>query len=364
LAGAAAASAVQAQTAAPSAYDQAVADRQAGLLDKAIEELEALAAKTPKDADVWLNLGLAYTAKGNYAAAEWALKQGLALAPNYADLRIAYARVAYFKGKRAEAEKRLRPVLAATPANTDAQELSKELIGADREASADPWRADAGVIYSHLSGGLAPWTEWDGALSRRLASDTTLTVDIEQTTRFSQANTYLSGVINQRLGQANVFVGFGGSPDATYRAEETVQGGAVAPPLRLGEGWSLVGELDGAWARYATGDVASFQPTASLVHGEDLTLSGRYIYTHVSPGTVLTGYVIRLDAAVMKGVHVNAAYASAPDSSGGVTIIEKTYSAGASFIWPNGYSLNLTFAHERTPRYSLDQYALGLTRRF
>lgn len=370
------ASGVQAQTAllgapqsAPqtpplSDYDQAVADRRAGRLDKAIEELESLAAKTPKDADVWLNLGLAYTAKDNYAAAERSLKQGLAVAPKYADLQIAYARLAYFEGQRAEAHRRLQPVLVAAPANTDAQELSKELFGADRETSADPWRVDTGIIYSHLSGGLAPWTEWDGALSRRVASNTTVTFDIEQTTRFSQANTYLSGVINQRLDDANVFLGFGGSPDATYRAQEVVQGGAVAPPLRLGGGWSVIGELDGSWARYATGDVAGFQPSASLVHGEDFTLSGRYIYTHVNPGTVLTGYAVRVDAAVVKGLHVNAAYASAPDSSGGVTIIETTFSGGLSFFWPNGFGLNLTLAHERTPHYSLDQYALGLTRRF
>jgi YaiO family outer membrane protein len=364
LVGAGLASGAHAETAPLSAYDQAVADRQAGRIEKAIGELKELSAQTPKDADVWLNLGLAYTAKGDFADAEAALKQGLALAPAYADLQIAYARLAYFKGRRAEAHARLNPVLAAAPTNTDAQELSKELLGADREASADAWRVDTAFIYTRLSSGLAPWTEWDGALSRRLASNTTLTLDIEQTSRFSEANTYLSGVVNQRLGATNIFIGFGGSPDATYRAQDVVQGGAVAPPLHLGGGWSLVGEVDGSWARYPSGDVTSFQPVASLIHGDAFSLSGRYIYTYVTPGLELTGYIIRADAAVVKGLHVNAAYAYAPDSSAGVTILERTYSAGASFLWPNGYSLNLTFAHETTSHYSLDQYALGVTRRF
>lgn len=358
-------SAADAETPPVSKYDKAVQDRLAGRNAQAIAEFHDLSVLTPKDADVWLNLGLAYTAGGDFKAAEAALAQGLAIAPGYADMRVAYARVAYFRGNRAEAHARLDPLLiAGAPTNGDAQELSKQLIAADLAASADPWRADLTASYSRLSQGLAPWREVDVALSRRLSAGTTLGVDFEQTSRFSQANSYLSAQLTQRIGSASVFVGFGGSPDATYRAEAFVQGGVISPSARLGRGWTLSGEFDGSWGRYMTGDVSSYQPLVTLAHGEAFSVSARYIDTVVGGNQNLTGYIIRADAAVTRRLHVNAAYGSAPDSSSGITIREKTLSGGATFAFSDQTSLRVNVAHETTPHYTLDEYDLGLTRRF
>ncbi len=102
LSGAGAASPVLAQAPPPAAapakplspYDKAVQDRIAGRSNEAITALEALSQSAPMDADIWLNLGLAYSAKGDFKAAEAALAKGLKISPNYNDMRVAYARVA------------------------------------------------------------------------------------------------------------------------------------------------------------------------------------------------------------------------------------------------------------------------------
>lgn len=348
---------------AASSYDQAVADRLAGRLDKAIEELRALSKTAPMDADVWLNLGLALTAKGDFDAAEAALKQGLEISPHYDDLNVAYARLAFFRQHPAEARQRLEPALqgASTP---DAQELLKQITSAEREAMGLPWRVDATATYSSLSKGLEPWREGDVAFGRRIDAVSSLSLGIEESNRFGVSNVYLHGEYSRRFGDWSGFFGYGGSPDAVYRARYFFQGGVGAPAVTVGGGWTLAGELDTAYGVYPADSVTSVTPIMTLARGDDLSLSARYIWTSDRDGAAVGGYAVQAIAPLASFLRLSLGYADAPDISTGVILKTRNYSAGIALDVPGDTTLKLSGAHETGAVYTRDDYVLGVTHRF
>lgn len=347
-----------------SPYDKAVQDRQAGRTTLAISELQALAAKAPMDADVLLNLGLAYTAKGDFKAAEAVLARGLEISPDYVDMRLAYARVAFYRGQPAEARRRLTPLLAARPAGGDAQDLLKQIAAAEQAPVERPWRVDATASYSRLSNGIAPWREWDIAAGRQLEFGTGVSVALEQTSRFGQSNTYVSGTVSQRVGRGAVFIAYGGSPNATYRARHAIQAGFTAPPLLLPDKVNLVGEVDVSWSHYPAGVVYSIQPAATLNLTDALSATARYVHTVNERRQTLTGYIFTANATLASRYHFSAGYASAPDSSAGVTVNVESYSFGAAIDLTSASTLRLNTTHEDRGTYTRDDYVLGLTHRF
>ena len=86
--------------------------RRAGTAEGAIPPLEAAARLSPTDADILLELGLAYYATERLADAERVLARAQGLAPDYRDVTLARARVALAQGRTTEA-RRLAGSLAA-----------------------------------------------------------------------------------------------------------------------------------------------------------------------------------------------------------------------------------------------------------
>jgi YaiO family outer membrane protein len=347
-----------------STYDQAVQDRLAGRLDKAIPELRALSQSAPMDADVWLNLGLALTAKGDFDGAEAALSKGLDVSPKYDDLRVAYARLAYFRQHPAEARQRLAPVLSNGPPNPDAQDLLKQIGAAEREAMGLPWRVDVSASYSALNQGVEPWREWDLSVGRKIDAYSAFSVGIEETSRFGIRNNYAHVEYSRRFGQWGAFVGYGGSWDALYRPRNFVQGGINTPAVPIGAGWSLNGEVDASYGDYTTGGVTSVQPMLTLAHGDLFALSARYVSTFAPQGQTIGGYILRGDLSPLSYLHLNVGYADAPDSSAGVTIKQRTWSGGVALDVTDSTTVRIDGAHEIGPFLIRDNYALGLTQRF
>ncbi|MDQ4088185.1 MAG: tetratricopeptide repeat protein, partial [Pseudomonadota bacterium] len=93
----------------PSAYDQGVAARRAGDHLRALSLLRQAAAQEPANADVHLQIGLTHLALGQLDEAETAFRRTLELAPDYADARIALARLAQRRGDEAAALAELEP---------------------------------------------------------------------------------------------------------------------------------------------------------------------------------------------------------------------------------------------------------------
>jgi len=354
---------VQAQSPPTDLYEKAVQDRLAGRLDDAVMELRQYLVVAPKDADAWLNLGLAYSAKHEYATAEDTFLRGLAIAPDYADLRIAYARIAYFQGRRNEARQRLEPVLTGS-VNTEAQELLSNIDAADRAADGSRWRFDMATIYSSLSQHLPAWSELDFALGRRLDDLTVISLGVEQTRRFNADNTYFHGEVSRAFDDVNLLIGYGGSPNAIYRARHFLRVAFTAPPLALTDSWKIIGEVDGSWARYPLGEVNSLQPLMTFTSGDDFSFSIRYLYTINELGRALSGFAMHGEAAIAPSWRLNAGYANAPDSSIGTTVEVRTVSLGLSWDVTDSTTLRFTAAQEAGRPYSRTDVALSLARRF
>lgn len=347
---------------APDLLHRAVKERLDGKFTAAIADLKLYLKSAPNDADGWLNLGLAYSSSHRYRAAEQALKRGLEIAPHYADLRLAYARVAYFQSHNGEARRRLAPLLAG-PASQEAQGLLAAINRAEQAKNAPSWRADADATYSVLSRHLPAWSEEDFALARNLGSRTVLSAGLEQTRRFNIDNTYLHLAVSHNFGPVGVLLGYGGSPNAVYRARHLLDASLTAPLFGVGGLWQVVAGLDGSFAWYPSGAVDSLQPVVTLMEGDALSFSARYIDTRAA-GQTLSGFALRGMARLMRGLSFNVGYANAPDTSAGVTYKVEAVSAGFTVNLNSTNALQLSATRETGAPYTRTDIVLGLTHRF
>ncbi len=347
---------------APNLLQRGIEERLHGKFAAAIADLKLYLKSAPNDADGWLNLGLAYSNSHHYRAAEQALKRGLAIAPHYADLRLAYARLAYFQSHNAEARRRLAPLLAG-PARQEAEGLLAAITRAEQAGNAPPWRVDADASYSILSRNLPAWSEEDLAIARNLDRRTILSVGVQQTRRFNIDNTYLHLAVSHNFGPLDVLLGYGGSPDAVYRPRNLLEASLTAPLFGIGRDWQVVGGLDGSFAWYPSGAVDSLQPVVTLAQGDAMSLSARYIHTRAA-GQTLSGFALRGMARLVKGLFLNLGYANAPDSSAGVTYKVEAVSVGFTVNLNATNALQLSATRETGAPYTRTDIVLGITHRF
>ncbi|MDE2465961.1 MAG: YaiO family outer membrane beta-barrel protein [Alphaproteobacteria bacterium] len=346
----------------PNLLQRGVEERLHGNFSAAIQDLKLYLKSAPRDADAWLNLGLAYTNAHHYRAAEAALRQGLAIAPNYADLRLAYARLAYFQEHNAQARERLAPLLVG-PASQEAQKLLGAINRAEQARNAPAWRVDVVGSYSMLSKHLPAWREEDLSIAHNLDARTILSLGLEQTRRFNIDNTYLHMAISHNFGPVAALLGYGGSPNAVYRARHDIVASLSAPLGSIGRGFEAVAGLDGSFAWYPTGAVDTVQPVLMLEHGDALSLSARYIHTRAA-GRTLSGFALRGTVRLMRGLLLNAGYANAPDTSAGITYKVEAVSAGLTVDLNATNALQLSAARETGAPYTRTDIIFGITHRF
>lgn len=309
-------------------YDQAVAARLAGRNAEAVRILEPLSRERPNDADVWLNLGLAYMAVGRADDADRALATALRLAPEYQDVKDARARLAKM-----------------------------------RAAPSEPsWRLDAGASYSRLSAGLEPWRGAWLYLGRR-AGPNSWTLGAEHTDRFGKSDLYLEGRAGHDFGGWDGYLAAGGTADADHRPEVALKAGAQLAGGEIGGGWRARPGLDASWARYASGDVKSLQPGVTLEH-ELMSLTGRWIATWDEFDEFRSGYSVNGALSIADRWRLYAGFADAPESSEGVTIDVQAVSLGLGVNLDDRTDVRLDGTREDRGAYDRDEVALGLTRRF
>lgn len=88
--------------------------------DEALNAFQRCYELDHRDSDSIFYFALALERKGDYARAEGLYRQGLRLAPDYADLAVGSARCMLHLGKAEQAEKAIKQVLARHPENVDA----------------------------------------------------------------------------------------------------------------------------------------------------------------------------------------------------------------------------------------------------
>lgn len=318
--------AAHAQAADP--YDKAVAARLAGHHAEAVRILEPLSRERANDADVWLNLGLAYMAQGRLDDADRALSTAQRLAPDYQDVKDARARLA-----RAGAA----PVEAT-------------------------WRVDAGASYSHLSAGLEPWRGAWVYAGRRVGANA-WTLGAEHTDRFGRSDLYLEGRAGHDFGGWNGYLAAGGAPDADHRPEVALKGGAQSNGYPIAGGWRALPGVDASWARYRSGDVKSLQPLVALEH-KAVLLTGRLIAAWDEFDEFRSGYAVNGEFRIANRWRLYAGWADAPESDAGITVDVRAASLGVGFDLDERTAIRLDGTKEDRGAYDRDELALGLTRRF
>ena len=353
---------VAAQVADPT-YAAAVDARARGRTSEAVAAFEHLSRERSTDADVWLNLGLAYTAVGRYQDADRALEAALRLAPTYHDARIAYARSAYFSGRPAVARSRLEPLVVGRDAGgPDARALARQIrMTLTEEAAA--WRIDLAHARSELSEGLGHWSSTVVSAGRRKGRDTTV-LAVDRTMRFGRSDVYVEATGARALGKdRDAWLAIGGTPDADYRPQIALRGGGS---MRLGpaRAWTTRVGVDGGWARYSVGDVRGVQPYASLALGERAVVTVRSYLTLDERDEFRAGYSVRGDWSLSQDIRLSAGWADAPESSDGQTVKVRAASAGAALQLSADLGVQLSFTHEMREAYDRDEVGLALTKRF
>jgi YaiO family outer membrane protein len=348
--------------AADTSYAAAVEMRIAGRNAEAIAALERLARTSPADADVWLNLGLAYLAARQYAAADGALETALRLAPDYQDARIAYARSAYFSGKPALAQARLDPVLVGGGGGEDVRALNAQIQAARADKPA-AWRLDIAHARSELSNGLGHWSATSISLGRRQGRDTVVT-SLDRTSRFGGEDVYVEALGARTFGRnGDAWIALGGAPDADYRAKVAVRGGGSTRVGSEGATTTRIG-LDAAWARYGVGDVRGVQPYLTWARDDRATFTARAYVTLDERDDLRAGYALRADWSVGGDLRLSAGWADAPESSDGRTVKVRAASIGAAVDLGSVLTMQLGYTHEMRQAYDRDEVALALTKRF
>lgn len=348
---------IDAQAADP-AYMAAVNARTEGRLAEALALFDRLSRERPQDADVWLNLGLTNLALRRYDEADNAFETALRLAPTYRDARIGYARSALFRGRPALARDRLAPL-------SDDGEVAilRTQITAAIEDRPAAWRLDVAHARSELSDGLGHWTATTVAVGQR-SGGISLSASAERTTRFGRTDVYLE-VLGARTFASGVdaWVALGGAPDADYRPKASIRGGGSKAIGASGD-WTVRLGADGAWARYAVGDVDSLQPNLSAAWKDRFTLSGRVFLTLDERDDFRRGYAVRGEWRPTDRLRLYAGWADAPESSDGRTVTVRAASASVAIDLTPRLTIQAGFAHEMRDAYDRDELALALTTRF
>ncbi len=340
-------------------YKDGVAARLAGKSAIAVDELQTVVNARPHDVDARLNLALAQMGLHLYDDADANLLQVLDQAPNYADARVARARIAWYRGNLAAADAQLAPLVAQ--GNADAMALSAQVAAARLGAALLPWRLDVTGSLSSLTNEQPAWREATVSLGRRLDERTSATVTVDDAEQFSQTNVYLQARVDLRLGSGSAYVGVGGTPDATFRPDVAVLGGFNAA-ISHSVGVTAF-TLDASWARYPVGDVRAIDPGIEETLGR-LTLSAKWVNVIDENNMYSAGIIVGGVVSVTPKIQLRAGYSDAPDTELGVTERVKAVTAGGEYDLGRRVSLRLDVGHELYTAYDRNYVAIGTVWRF
>jgi YaiO family outer membrane protein len=319
------------------------------LLGRAVELRE-------NDADAWLQYGLALTDAQRWDEAGRALDRAQALAPAYRDVRLARARLAWFRGDAAAARAIAQPLAQSGDAE------ARDLISRTDAARAPSWRLDVGGGYSRLSNGLEPWRTASASLGRRLSATTSVTGSAEWTERFGRSDAYFEVRGDHAFGAFDGYLAVGGAPDADYRPQAALRAGGLGPESTVG-GLKLRPTLDAGWARYGVGDVRTVQPGLAVEAGR-WRLAGRWIATWDETDAFRSGYALSGGVEVSDRLQVVAGWADAPESSEGVTVKVRAASFGAIAKVTDRTAVRLDVTREDRGAYDRTELMAAVTKRF
>jgi len=376
---------------------------------------EAL-ARHPKDAALWIDLGLTLAVQNRFSEARTAFERALAVNPKQIDAQLGLARIDLQTNSLDNADRQIAEILAADPLHVEAGAIkarirlargdsrgaeaefralaaqnsgvSDILIGlgdslraqyrdADARAAYEHaravapgsaevshrlalsvrprWRLNLDGSYSRLSENSGSWSEIRAGIGYVLDEKTTLSGGVEFNRRFGKTDALIDARLDHRWSEeASTFIRLGGTPDADHRPDML---GEVGGAIKILPGGDIVGStvatFDLAYARYRTGDVKSASPGVQQYFANGrIWVTARLIATLSETDEALGGFLTRVDWVVIDGWKIFAGYSDAPESSGGLTVETRTLFGGIAVDLDRNTTLNLSASREDRSKFS------------
>lgn len=223
-----------------------------------------------------------------------------------------------------------------------------------------PWRIDADVAQSSLSGDLPDWSEVSLQAARALSQEQTVSVRLVHIERFDVREGYGEIRFDQALDDASLlYLAIGGGPDTISRPSAALRiGGAFAvrdSPILL---------ADLALMEYTTG------PSQLLKLGiEDAWLDQRLILNLHWIGSrdrnddLHSGYALGVRWLALDRITLRASFAEAPEFDGQAMADVQATTIGVSVEINAATQLRATLLQEEREAYSRTEIGFGFARR-
>lgn len=319
-------------------YAEAVAARQAGDPQRAIELLEPLVASQPDNGDARLQLALAYLAQQRLDDAESGFRQVLAASPAYDDARIGLVWVAQRRGDAVTARRELG--LVRDQQRPEVTALRRQLAEESRR-----WRLDVDGSYSFVDQ-RSDWKEGAVHLRYQLDQRTAITGGIEYAQRFGNNDVLGDIQIDHRFSDSIAgFVAVGATPGADFLPDWRIALGGSARVIGGKNPTVLV--FEARQAHYAAGDIQTVNPgIEQYFAGGKFWLTARAINIFDENGKHHLGYTLRGDVLAGERVRIFGGIADAPDTSEGVVVDTFGVFGGVNVQVTERYALRVSLAHE------------------
>ena len=233
---------------------------------------------------------------------------------------------------------------------------------AEARPQAPAWRLDAFAGAGKLTNGLDSWNEFGVALGRRLGGRLHATIQADRAHRFGLEDHYLSMRLDRDLtGTVSGYVAIEGSPDAVFRPEFALRAGLQGRPA---DGlWS--GSIDLFDGHYLSGNVQSvalgfYRDSA----GGTIRLGARLIGLNDEAGDWRSGYALVGEWQVLPPTRLSLSYTDAPETSEGLTLDVRAWTAGVLHEVNDRQAVRLTLVHEDRPSYDRTAVVAGSSWRF
>lgn len=346
---------------APACWEAAATVRLQGEFERAQTILEECLAVRPDDADALVQLGLTRLPLGDWDGAEQAFLDALSIAPDYEDASIGLARLAYFRGDFDAALDRLATV---DQSRSDAAELRASVLEARASASrlrSDRWRIDLAYSRSQLTEGLPDWSQVDVALGRRLGDRTTVTGRVSWAERFERQDTLAELRLDHRFENGvRGYAALGGASDPIFNPRMRVATGAEG---MISANYSAA--IDVSMAQYVSGEVATLSPGLYRILGDDIArVGGRLIVLRDEAGELRSGWSLSAEWSARPRLRLVTGFTDAPETSEGVTLDVRAFTAGARFQVNDRTGLSVQAVHELRSAYDRTGLSVSVSRRF
>lgn len=341
--------------AAQEAVAEGAAARQRGDWRKAAELLEPVVRDNPRDADAWLQLGFAYAAGGDEAAARAAFERTLELAPDYDDAKLGLAQLAYRSGDLATARLWIGRIGSERWSDPEVAELRERLAKA-AEPDGDT-RFGVFSAHSTLTEGLPDWREV-GAWASLREGRRSVGASIEAAERFERTDVYAELRYAEAGRRALWSAAAGVTPDADFRPRAALR---LEVSTLEDAPWLLSGAV--TLARYNVGQVNKADVRAGRTFGP-LRLTALGVVVNDENGETHTGYGVGAMWRLYDRLSLSASWSDAPETADGVTRDVRSTALSLAVEINEDIRFSLGALHEDRDAYDRDELSVSLTRTF